>query len=570
MSSSRAFQTLIKQSYGGSSWSDTDEQLDYTFDAGGRLRYASFAQTKDTDVSPEYVANERATAAYQYDAAGRTTQVYHTWDNLTGYNSTTHIPTFSSSPIANSGFMYDYDSTTGLKTDAVFKTASGGSWVTDHTETYGYDSQLDYLTSADYGDGGGSHTWGYDAAGNRTSTSEVSGSWVYNDLNEMTSSPNITGISGGTTSVGYTYDYLGNRVTRNQVTGGDDKAGAYKWDALNRMIEVGYHTNGYKAAYRADGQRIEKLDGYYFVWLGLGIGGSGIYTWGGSMMHDCHYYYDGQMGMEDDDNWTVSGTAHQTIDRYGLGARGIDYLEYTDTNNSAHNSVGFPIYDGHGNMVMTLARSGSTYSTGNQRAYDAWGLIRTGTTSGLPNQRYCANLGHTVDDETGLIYMRARYYEPQSGRFVSEDQSREGWNWYLYCSSDPVNLSDETGRADHATNARQYYWMVRMALVAEVAALVAIAVLDASTRAYVVSALAFGALWVGMDIGLMRPNPDADLDFAQKILIGGTLTISLAVASGGLFNEAFNLQAKAGSILMAMADFLMIFMTVEAMIEGLT
>jgi hypothetical protein len=34
--------------------------------------------------------------------------------------------------------------------------------------------------------------------------------------------------------------------------------------------------------------------------------------------------------------------------------------------------VGFPLYDGHGNMVGTLMRSGSGYSLNDRRTYDAW------------------------------------------------------------------------------------------------------------------------------------------------------------------------------------------------------
>ncbi len=47
--------------------------------------------------------------------------------------------------------------------------------------------------------------------------------------------------------------------------------------------------------------------------------------------------------------------------------------------------------------------------------------MRAQQNAGDPKLRYCANLGHNQDDESGLIYMRARYYEPASGRFVSED-----------------------------------------------------------------------------------------------------------------------------------------------------
>ena len=73
--------------------------------------------------------------------------------------------------------------------------------------------------------------------------------------------------------------------------------------------------------------------------------------------------------------------------------------------------------------------------------------MRAGSSTGAPGGRYCANLGHQQDDESGLVYMRARYYEPGSGRFVSEDTARDGWNWFAYCGNDPVGRVDRTGNA---------------------------------------------------------------------------------------------------------------------------
>ena len=153
--------------------------------------------------------------------------------------------------------------------------------------------------------------------------------------------------------------------------------------------------------------------------------------------------------MEVDDYTHRVGTADQVdVTRYGLGARGIDRIEKTTDayGSSSVTAVTYPIYDGHGNMVRTLARSGAGYSVTAERIFGAWGEVRNGSGPSDSKGKYCANLGHVQDDESGLIYMRARYYEPASGRFVSEDPARDLSNWFSYCSNKPTNQSDPTGR----------------------------------------------------------------------------------------------------------------------------
>jgi RHS repeat-associated protein len=63
--------------------------------------------------------------------------------------------------------------------------------------------------------------------------------------------------------------------------------------------------------------------------------------------------------------------------------------------------------------------------------------------------------GRESDPETGLYYYRARYYDPNTGRFISEDESEfsESSNFYPYVGNDSTNLIDDTGfRAKKPSN----------------------------------------------------------------------------------------------------------------------
>ena len=61
-------------------------------------------------------------------------------------------------------------------------------------------------------------------------------------------------------------------------------------------------------------------------------------------------------------------------------------------------------------------------------------------------QGFVGGLGHVSDMETGLVYMRARYCDPQQGRFSSEDPGKHGSNWFVYCNNNPTNQIDQDGK----------------------------------------------------------------------------------------------------------------------------
>ncbi|MBV6459096.1 MAG: tRNA nuclease WapA [Fimbriimonadaceae bacterium] len=284
-------------------------------------------------------------------------------------------------------------------------------------------------------------------AGNRANSG-----YSYDNLNRILASPN------GGVSYDYDHDILGFRTWRNFGYSGVQR---YLWDEVGRLKSCVGNSAGARYEYRADGMRIKKVEGLTIGWNGDEGSASGYYTEVMTLNAPTErYWYDGQMTHEEDRTFKVGSTTYKNITKYGLGARGLDYIHHwndqTDTT-----TVGFPIYDGHGNMIATLARSGSSpyYSVGDLRLYDVWGSVRSGSSSGIPNQRYCANLGHRQDDESSLIYMRARYYEPGTGRYLSQDRAMDGANWYVYCGSNPVNAIDGNGEImDWAGAAQGVIW----------------------------------------------------------------------------------------------------------------
>ena len=85
----------------------------------------------------------------------------------------------------------------------------------------------------------------------------------------------------------------------------------------------------------------------------------------------------------------------------------------------------------------------------NSYAYSPWGEIRT-QTEGVTNPIKYA--GEYYDDELDMLYLRARYYDPQIGRFISLDaekgsiQSPMDMNRYVYCKNNPIKYVDPSGK----------------------------------------------------------------------------------------------------------------------------
>jgi RHS repeat-associated protein len=106
------------------------------------------------------------------------------------------------------------------------------------------------------------------------------------------------------------------------------------------------------------------------------------------------------------------------------------------------------VYDGLGSVIAELDDNNNLTTSGQ---FDVYGAPRPGTRqagSSTSSQGYVGSLGHETDASTGgLIYMQARYYDPSLGRFVSEDPSCNGTNWYVYAGDSPNCNVDSNGRS---------------------------------------------------------------------------------------------------------------------------
>ena len=102
-------------------------------------------------------------------------------------------------------------------------------------------------------------------------------------------------------------------------------------------------------------------------------------------------------------------------------------------------------YDPFGADIVSAAESEIRDPEEMQSFIPSAGIQSSGIQIGyIPENpyRYC---GEYTDTETGYVYLRARYYDPTIGRFISEDSAKDGYNWYVYCGNDPVNRVDPSG-----------------------------------------------------------------------------------------------------------------------------
>src|ERR1700688_4749129 len=322
---------------------------------------------------------------FGYDALSRRTQLTRPNGINTnyGYDSVSHLLSVLHQAGTNTLDGASYTY------DPAGNRSSDGNYLNGVTSNYGYDPLYE-LTQVTQG-GSTTETYSYDSVGNRLSSSGVP-NYNYNSSNELTSN----------SSGSYAYDANGNTLA-------DPSGKTYTWDFENRLVQAvvpGTGTVTFK--YDPFGRRIQKS----------GPGGT------------TNYLYEEVNLLEEVD------TAGNVLAKYAQGTSIDEPLSVLRTGSASYYSA-----DALGSITSL---STSTGALANTYTYDAFGKLIASTGSLTNPFQYT---GRDYDPETGLRFYRARYYDPNVGRFLSEDPAGFGGgiNVYAYVKNDPADFTDPTG-----------------------------------------------------------------------------------------------------------------------------
>ncbi|MCB9771320.1 MAG: RHS repeat-associated core domain-containing protein [Candidatus Omnitrophica bacterium] len=170
------------------------------------------------------------------------------------------------------------------------------------------------------------------------------------------------------------------------------------------------------------------------------------------------YLYDGDGGRVQKTSYVTTpavvtkyiGEMYEETDNVGtmfvfLGSQRVAAI---DTNS------GTPLYYHMDYLGSTNVMSDNNGNVAELIEYDPYGKIQRhdnyGGNTRLAKQQFT---GKKLDDETGLIYFGARYYDPLLGRFITADtivqnpSDPQTLNRYSYCGNNPINRIDPDGHS---------------------------------------------------------------------------------------------------------------------------
>jgi RHS repeat-associated protein len=378
--------------------------LNYAYDANGEVTNLWSSTTNGVNLVYNYdplgrltnvLANGSAVAGYGFDAVGNLQAMSYGngMTNVYQYDTlnrlTNAVWKLNASTLAS---FYYQAGLTGNRTN-LSETVNG----TSRTYAWNYDSV--YRMTNETISGIGNVGYGYDPVGNRTNRqSSISqlptAGYIYNPNDWLTN----------------TDQYDNNGSTTNSA------GNAYQYDVMNHVTNV---NNTIFITYNGDGNRASKT-----------IGGTTT----------CY--------LLDDRN--PSGYV-QVLEEYqnsGLSRvynYGLDLISQRTL--SPQLSTNYFIYDGHGSTRLLTDIGGNVV---NAFAYDAYGTLIA--SNAAPQTAYLY-AGQQFDPDLGFYYLRARYLNPNTGRFWTMDtyagnnQDPLSLHKYLYCEANPVNMTDPRGYA---------------------------------------------------------------------------------------------------------------------------
>jgi RHS repeat-associated protein len=457
--------------------------LNYGYDAGGNLTNVVSSSPNGTVLAYEHDELSRLSAVN--DARlGRTTYSYDAVGNLEGYA----LP----NGVIN---LYTYDAL----------------------------NRLTNLTAATSSTGVAQYLYGLSPAGHRLSAAEtVVRAGTPQTINRVFSYDRTYRLLGETISgapssgsAGYTYDNVGNRLSRSTSGFGSGilDPQSFSYDSNDRLNTDTYDNNGNTLfgagfsqtqadRYDFENRLIERRTTIASVSRTVNITYDGDGNRVSKSVNGASTYY-----LVDDLNPT--GYAQVLEELAVVGSQLLPYRLYThghdllsqdqlfDASTNLVWSANFYGYDGHGSTRYLTDATGIVTDTYD---YDAFGnlIAQTGTTPNL----YLYS-GEQYDSDLSLYYLRARYHNPQTGRFWSMD-SFEGFGQdpaslhkYTYCGSDAVNCVDASGHSRLTE--------LGVAIGIGIVAKVAISAIANSIAAYQYD-VAFGDLYglkdLGTDVGV--------------------------------------------------------------------
>ena len=244
----------------------------------------------------------------------------------------------------------------------------------------------------------------------------------------------------------YEYDDEGNLILRTEISGpGAGNFREFEYDHRNRLVKVtdrdpgGPVTQVVEFAYDSLDRRIAKTvdaDGDEPEVPGV-----------------TYFVYDREDVILDFEGPAGPGTTPAILTKRYLHGPGIDQVLAQEDGGG---QVAWLLTDHLGTTRDLVDSSGDVV---NHITYDSFGNVVAQTDSSL-SSRYLFT-GRELDDELGLYYYRARYYDQTIGRFLSEDpigfESRDP-NLFKYVANNPIQSIDPSGEIPHCNTFCYWSW----------------------------------------------------------------------------------------------------------------